>query len=112
MSTTGKPIVQVSKLNIDFWVDGVWYPTAIDTSFELEAGKVLAIVGESGAGKTSIALSLMDLLATNARISGSIKIKDIEMVGAKPSLLRKMRGAEVAYIFQEPMTALLSLIHI
>ena len=106
MSTTGKPIVQVSKLNIDFWVDGVWYPTAIDTSFELEAGKVLAIVGESGAGKTSIALSLMDLLATNARISGSIKIKDIEMVGAKPSLLRKMRGAEVAYIFQEPMTAL------
>jgi peptide/nickel transport system ATP-binding protein len=106
VSTTGKPIVQVSKLNIDFWVDGVWYPTAIDTSFELEAGKVLAIVGESGAGKTSIALSLMDLLATNARISGSIKIKDIEMVGAKPSLLRKMRGAEVAYIFQEPMTAL------
>ena len=106
MSTTGKPIVQVSKLNIDFWVDGVWYPTAIDTSFELEAGKVLAIVGESGAGKTSIALSLMDLLATNARISGSIKIKDIEMVGAKPSLLRKMRGDEVAYIFQEPMTAL------
>ena len=106
MSTTGKPIVQVSKLNIDFWVDGVWYPTAIDTSFELEAGKVLAIVGESGAGKSSIALSLMDLLATNARISGSIKIKDIEMVGAKPSLLRKMRGAEVAYIFQEPMTAL------
>ncbi len=106
MSTNGKPIVQVSKLNIDFWVDGVWYPTAIDTSFELEAGKVLAIVGESGAGKTSIALSLMDLLATNARISGSIKIKDIEMVGAKPSLLRKMRGAEVAYIFQEPMTAL------
>jgi peptide/nickel transport system ATP-binding protein len=106
VSTNGKPIVQVSKLNIDFWVDGVWYPTAIDTSFELEAGKVLAIVGESGAGKTSIALSLMDLLATNARISGSIKIKDIEMVGAKPSLLRKMRGAEVAYIFQEPMTAL------
>jgi peptide/nickel transport system ATP-binding protein len=106
VSTTSKPIVQVSKLNIDFWVDGVWYPTAIDTSFELEAGKVLAIVGESGAGKTSIALSLMDLLATNARISGSIKIKDIEMVGAKPSLLRKMRGAEVAYIFQEPMTAL------
>jgi peptide/nickel transport system ATP-binding protein len=106
VSTTGKPIVQVSKLNIDFWVDGVWYPTAIDTCFELEAGKVLAIVGESGAGKTSIALSLMDLLATNARISGSIKIKDIEMVGAKPSLLRKMRGAEVAYIFQEPMTAL------
>lgn len=106
MSTIEPPIVQVSNLNIDFWVDGFWYPTAINTSFELGAGKVLAIVGESGAGKTSIALSLMDLLATNARISGSIKIKGVEMVGAKPSLLRKTRGAEVAYIFQEPMTAL------
>ena len=106
MNTTVPPILSVSNLNIDFWVDGFWYPTAIDTSFQLDAGKVLAIVGESGAGKTSIALSLMDLLATNSRVSGSIKVKGIEMVGAKPSLLRKMRGAQVAYIFQEPMTAL------
>ena len=106
MNTTVPPILSVSNLNIDFWVDGFWYPTAIDTSFQLDAGKVLAIVGESGAGKTSIALSLMDLLAKNSRVSGSIKIKGVEMVGAKPSLLRKMRGAQVAYIFQEPMTAL------
>lgn len=106
MSTSQLPIVSVSNLNIDFWVDGFWYPTAIDTNFQLDAGKVLAIVGESGAGKTSIALSLMDLLASNSRVSGSVKIKGIEMVGAKPSLLRKTRGAQVAYIFQEPMTAL------
>lgn len=106
MSTSQPPIVSVSNLNIDFWVDGFWYPTAIDTNFQLDAGKVLAIVGESGAGKTSIALSLMDLLASNSRVSGSVKIKGIEMVGAKPSLLRKTRGAQVAYIFQEPMTAL------
>ena len=48
----------------------------------------------------------MDLLATNARRSGSVKVKDVEMLNAKPSLLRKFRGKEVAYIFQEPMTAL------
>jgi peptide/nickel transport system ATP-binding protein len=75
-------------------------------NFDVQAGKVLAIVGESGSGKTSIAMGLMDLLASNARVSGSVKVNGVEMVGAKKSLLRKTRGANVAYIFQEPMTAL------
>jgi peptide/nickel transport system ATP-binding protein len=51
-------------------------------------------------------MGLMDLLASNARVSGSVKVNGVEMVGAKKSLLRKTRGANVAYIFQEPMTAL------
>ena len=106
MSTTNQPVLQVSNYNIDFWVEGVWYPAAIDMNFEVQAGKVLAVVGESGSGKTSIAMGLMDLLASNARVSGSVKINGVEMVGAKNSLLRKTRGADVAYIFQEPMTAL------
>ena len=106
MSTTNQPILHVSNFNIDFWVEGVWYPAAIDMNFDVQAGKVLAIVGESGSGKTSIAMGLMDLLASNARVSGSIKIKGEEMVGASKSVLRKTRGRDVAYIFQEPMTAL------
>jgi peptide/nickel transport system ATP-binding protein len=106
MSTTDQPVLQVSKFHIDFWVEGVWYPAAIDMNFNVQAGKVLAIVGESGSGKTSIAMGLMDLLASNARVSGSVKVNGVEMVGAKKSLLRKTRGANVAYIFQEPMTAL------
>jgi peptide/nickel transport system ATP-binding protein len=106
MSTTNQPVLQVSEFNIDFWVEGVWYPAAIDMNFDVQAGKVLAIVGESGSGKTSIAMGLMDLLASNARVSGSVKVKGEEMVGATKALLRKTRGREVAYIFQEPMTAL------
>ncbi|KGA12838.1 hypothetical protein GM50_23560 [freshwater metagenome] len=106
MSTTNHPVLQVSKFHIDFWVEGVWYPAAIDMNFDVQAGKVLAIVGESGSGKTSIAMGLMDLLASNARVSGSVKVNGVEMVGAKTGLLRKTRGADVAYIFQEPMTAL------
>ena len=106
MSTTNQPVLHVSNYNIDFWVEGVWYPAAIDMNFEVQAGKVLAIVGESGSGKTSIAMGLMDLLASNARVSGSVKIKGEEMVGASKSVLRKTRGRDVAYIFQEPMTAL------
>jgi peptide/nickel transport system ATP-binding protein len=106
MSTTQQPVLQVSKYNIDFFVEGIWYPAAIGMNFEVKAGKVLAVVGESGSGKTSIAMGLMDLLASNARVSGSVEVNGIEMVGAKKSLLRKTRGADVAYIFQEPMTAL------
>lgn len=100
MSTTQQPVLQVSKYNIDFFVEGIWYPAAIDMNFEVKAGKVLAVVGESGSGKTSIAMGLMDLLASNARVSGSVKVNGVEMVGAKKSLLRKTRGADVAYIFQ------------
>lgn len=106
MSITNQPVLHVSNYNIDFWVEGVWYPAAIGMNFEVQAGKVLAIVGESGSGKTSIAMGLMDLLASNARVSGSVKIKGEEMIGASKSVLRKTRGRDVAYIFQEPMTAL------
>jgi peptide/nickel transport system ATP-binding protein len=75
-------------------------------NFEVNPGQVLAIVGESGSGKSTTAMGLMSLLATNARMSGSVKVKGQEMLGAKGATLRKFRGKEVAYIFQEPMTAL------
>ena len=101
-----KPILKVEDFSVDFWVDGVWYPAAVKMNFELHPGKVLAIVGESGSGKSTTALGLMDLLATNARRTGSVLVKDVDMIKAKGSVLRKFRGKEVAYIFQEPMTAL------
>ena len=99
-------VLKISEFNVDFWVDGVWYPAVIDMNFELNAGKVTAIVGESGSGKSTTALGLMSLLASNARMSGSVQVKQEEMLNASASTLRKFRGREVAYIFQEPMTAL------
>ena len=100
------PILEVKDFTVDFWVDGVWYPAAVNMNFELHPGKVLAIVGESGSGKSTTALGLMSLLASNARMTGSVKVKDQEMLNAKAATLRKFRGKEIAYIFQEPMTAL------
>jgi len=99
-------VLEVDNYSVDFWVEGVWYPAAIDMNFKVQAGKVLAIVGESGSGKSTTAMGLMDLLASNARVSGSVKVRGEEMIGAKKSMLRKIRGRDVAYIFQEPMTAL------
>ena len=101
-----EPILKVENFTVEFWVDGVWYPAAIDMNFEVLPGQVLAIVGESGSGKSTTALGLMSLLANNARMFGSVKVKGHEMIGASKSILRKNRGKEVAYIFQEPMTAL------
>lgn len=101
-----EPVLKVHDFTVEFWVDGIWYPAAVNMNFEVNPGQVLAIVGESGSGKSTTAMGLMTLLASNARMSGSVKVKGQEMLGARGSTLRKFRGKEVAYIFQEPMTAL------
>ena len=99
-------MLKVSDLTVEFWVDGVWYPAAVNIDFEVDAGQTLAIVGESGSGKSTVAMAVMSLLASNARVTGSVEVKGQEVLGATTQLLQKYRGNEVAYIFQEPMTAL------
>ncbi|MEO6125029.1 MAG: ABC transporter ATP-binding protein [Ilumatobacteraceae bacterium] len=100
------PVLEVEHLDVDFWVDGTWYPAVVDASLTLHSGEVLAIVGESGSGKSTIALSLMGLLPKNASVTGSIKLDGRELVDIDDRTLRSLRGREVSVIFQEPMTAL------
>ncbi|MET3806759.1 peptide/nickel transport system ATP-binding protein [Nakamurella sp. UYEF19] len=100
------PVLSVDGLDIDFWVDGTWYPAVEQASFQLFPGEVLAIVGESGSGKSTIAMSIMGLLPKNSNVDGSIKLGDRELVGASQRAFRAIRGKEVSVIFQEPMTAL------
>ena len=57
----GTPVLSVDQLNVEFWVDGVWYPAVVDASFDLNNGEVLAIVGESGSGKSTTALATLAL---------------------------------------------------
>jgi peptide/nickel transport system ATP-binding protein len=99
-------IAQVRDLNIDFWVNGQWYPAVIDASFDVIGGRTTAIVGESGSGKSTIALAMMGLLPANADVRGSILVGSQEIVGLDKRTLRSMRGRHVSMIFQEPMTAL------
>ncbi len=106
MTQNVEPILKVENYNVEFWVDGVWYPAAIDMNYRVAPGEVLAIVGESGSGKSSSSMGLMGLLASNARTTGSVTVKGVEMLTANAKTLRSFRGKEVAYIFQEPMTAL------
>ena len=67
-------VVAVRDLDVDFWVDGTWYPAVKQVSFDLRAGETMAIVGESGSGKSTIALALMGLLPVNASVHGSILV--------------------------------------
>ena len=103
---TGEPILRVEGLGVDFWVDGEWYPAAVDVSYEVHPGEVVAIVGESGSGKTQSSMSLIGLLPPNGRAKGSAKLAGEELIGLSHAKLRHVRGDEVAVIFQEPMTAL------
>lgn len=99
-------VLEVTGLGVDFWVDGVFYPAAIDLNYRVRRGEVLAIVGESGSGKSSSSMALLGLLPANARIAGSIKLLGRELGGIPERELRQVRGNQIAVIFQEPMTAL------
>jgi peptide/nickel transport system ATP-binding protein len=82
-------------------------PVVQGVGFRMEAGETLALVGESGCGKSMTAFALMQLLAPGATIQGgSVRLLGQEMVGASPAKLRDMRGRTMGLILQEPMTAL------
>jgi len=99
-------VLDVNGLNVDFFVEGVWYPAAIDLSYQVKAGEVLAIVGESGSGKTQSSMSILGLLPRNGRAYGSAKLRGRELIGLTQTQLSEIRGKDVGVIFQEPMTAL------
>ena len=103
---TTEAVLEVSDLDVDFWVEGELYPAAIKMNYKVRRGEVLAIVGESGSGKSTGTMALLGLLPQNARTTGSIKLLGTEICGLPESEIRKVRGNDVATIFQEPMTAL------
>ncbi|MEY3763109.1 MAG: hypothetical protein RL281_1714, partial [Pseudomonadota bacterium] len=101
-------VLQVRDLVTTFDTDAGELTAVDGVSFSVNAGQTLAIVGESGCGKSVTSLSIMGLLAKPAGTvrSGSIQFEDQELVGAPASQLQNLRGNRMAMIFQEPMTSL------
>ena len=100
-------ILEVKNLNVEFTTDDGIVHAVNDVSYTVERGKTLAIVGESGSGKSVSSLAVMGLLTgANTKISGEVFFNGKELIGADPEEVRKLRGDEMAMIFQDPLSAL------
>ena len=101
------PLLDVRGLRTVFRTDHGDFAAVDGVDFSVEAGRTLAIVGESGCGKSVTSLSIMGLLSSPGRIAGgSIRLEGRELVGLDDQPMRALRGNRMAMIFQEPMTSL------
>jgi peptide/nickel transport system ATP-binding protein len=108
MSMAPQPLLQVDQLRISVRGSQGFHPVVRGLSFSVDAGQTLAIVGESGCGKSITALSILGLLPRgSARVdSGRILFEGTDLLRQPESAMRALRGNQIAMIFQEPMTSL------
>ncbi|UWR22835.1 ABC transporter ATP-binding protein [Sulfitobacter sp. S190] len=99
-------LLDVQDLRVSFRQDGKMVPAVKGVSFHVARGETVALVGESGSGKSVSALSTVSLLGETAQVEGSVTYEGQQMIGADEALLRKVRGNDISFIFQEPMTSL------
>ena len=99
-------VLQVENLSVGFRQDGRDIAAVRGVSFAVNKGETVALVGESGSGKSVTALSTVGLLPDSAQLAGSVRYQGREMVGAAEADLRALRGNDISFIFQEPMTSL------
>jgi len=100
------PLLEVGDLTVTFRTDDGPVLAVRGVDFTVDAGEVLAIVGESGSGKSVTAMSILGLLPPSATIQGKVSWRGEDLLQAKPNRMREIRGAEIAMIFQDPLTAL------
>ncbi|WP_199432925.1 ABC transporter ATP-binding protein [Qaidamihabitans albus] len=99
-------LLHVSGLSVRFRTEDNPVQALSDVSFALEEREILAIVGESGCGKSVTAMSILGLLPSTAAISGRIALEGRDLLTLPRKELRSIRGKELSMIFQEPMTSL------
>jgi len=103
---TGEMLLTVKDLRVGFSSHGVVMEAVRGIDLQLERGKVLGIVGESGSGKSIGMLSALGLAPPNAVVTGSVTFKGRELVGRPRREMRRIRGAEIGMIFQDPLSSL------
>ena len=101
-----KYVLEVDDLSVEFHTPSGVVHAVTHSSFKLREGEILGIVGESGSGKSVTANALMRLLPDTAKITGTIKLKGRDISTIKTKEFNKIRGKEIAMIFQDPMTSL------
>ncbi|MEU6845734.1 ABC transporter ATP-binding protein [Streptomyces sp. NPDC046716] len=101
-----EPVLSVRDLSVSFRSDTRTVHAVDHLSYDLHAGEVLAVVGESGCGKSVTSMAVMGLLPPTAHITGSVRLGGRELAGADDKAYGRIRGKDIAMIFQEPMTSL------
>lgn len=104
---TNEPILEIDNLSISFFTRAGEIPAVMDFSCTVMPGEAMGLVGESGCGKSTVALGVMQDLGVNGRVvGGSIKFKGRDLATLSREELRDLRGSEIAMIYQEPMASL------
>ena len=102
-----EPILDIDDLNISFFTRKGEIPAVMDFSMRVMEGETMGLVGESGCGKSTVALGIMRYLGQNGRItSGSIRFMGQDMASMSEDALRRMRGSKISMVYQEPMASL------
>ena len=101
-----RELLEVRDLRVHFPTDDGLVKAVDGVSYSLDKGRTLGIVGESGSGKTVSSLTIMGLQGKNAQISGEISLGRRQMIRMDPDTKRRLRGSEVAMIFQDPLSSL------
>jgi len=99
-------LLDVDALSVRFETDDGVVQAVDELSFELEEREVLGIVGESGCGKSVSLMSLLRLLPPSAKVDGTARFDGVDLLSAPTREIRRIRGSEIAFVFQEPMTSL------
>ncbi|OCB58062.1 peptide ABC transporter ATP-binding protein [Mycobacterium vulneris] len=99
-------LLEVSDLTVDFPTDGAPVQAVRGVNFRVDAGEVVALVGESGAGKSASAMAVVGLLPEFAEVSGSVRLHGEELIGRSDAEMSRIRGNTIGTVFQDPMSAL------
>jgi len=101
------PVLALDNLCVSYDTREGAVPAVVDVSLSLQQGECVGLVGESGCGKTTVALAIMRYLGAHGRLMrGRILFKGRDLLQLSPKMLRQVRGAEVTMVYQEPTTAL------
>ncbi|WP_328322996.1 ABC transporter ATP-binding protein [Kribbella sp. NBC_00382] len=101
-----RPVLEVHDLHVTFSTEGGPVPAVAGIDFAVAPGQTLAIVGESGSGKSVSSAAVMGLLPSNAEVGGEVLLGGRELVGLPADELRKIRGNDIALVFQDALSAL------
>jgi peptide/nickel transport system ATP-binding protein len=99
-------LLTLEHVDVGFATEDGRVSAVSDVSLSVSEGEIFGLVGESGCGKTTLAMALMGLLPATAHVAGSVRFQGLELFGLSPDELRKLRGDRISMIFQDPMTSL------